>query len=216
MSNPETFKSFYDKWEREHRLGNVAINGFSNEMFSAKTQETQEELEMKARRLEQLESNEKAKTTIADFVKKAAAKAIIATAIVGAVVAGGLPTKEIMDTNQARYVREFQVESITIHGGPNLRSNPSVANGEMNNVLIDLGDEEQIINSSYQGVAYYYDSGSDANGAWVGVPADAFADALYEGSFISRRDASKIKDHEGETDNVLWMSEKYVNYEKAE
>lgn len=208
MSNFEkSFQQFYDEHERNYQSGKNALDVFNY---------TKEIEDVKTRRLEQLESNEKAKTTVADFAKKVAMRAAAVIAIAGVVVASGHPTKEIMDTDQARYVREFQVESVTVHGGPNLRSNPSVANGETNNVLIDLGDEEQIINSSYQGVAYYYDSGSDANGAWIGFPAAEFADALQGEAFINSRTADKIKDHEDETDDTVWINKKYVNYEKVE
>lgn len=173
--------------------------------------------EVQQRRLEALESNEVALGTMKNFAKKTLASALLAVALASSVVACG-DSEETMNTERAKNVLRFQVESIEIHGGPNLRNEPRVADRDSQNTLADFDDSEQRIMVPYQGEMLFYDNDFDKNGAWVGFPAEEFANLLHDESFITRGEADKIIRHEEKKpgDETVWINRDYVDFKKAE
>lgn len=113
----------------------------------------------------------------------------------------------------------IEVDSVSFHGGPNVRINPEVPSGEeASNVIIDLGNSDQdIVLSEYNDSIYVYDPRDDANGEWVGFSAEKFADALYESSYIDEKTKDKIiKKEQGEQrDGIVWVNGDYVEWQPA-
>ena len=113
----------------------------------------------------------------------------------------------------------IEVDSVSFHGGPNVRINPEVPSGEeASNVIIDLGNSDQdIVLSEYNDSIYVYDPRDDANGEWVGFSAEKFADALYESSYIDEKTKDKIIESEqGEQrDGIVWVNGNYVEWQPA-
>ena len=172
--------------------------------------------EVQQRRLEALESNEVALGTMKNFAKKTLASALLAIALVSNVVACG-DNEEMMNTERAKHVLRFQVESIEVHGGTKLRNEPYIVDSSVP-PLADFDDSEQRIMVPYRGEMLFYNNDFDKNGAWVGFPAEKFANLLHDESFITRGEADKIIRHEGKKpgDETIWINRDYVDFKKAE
>ena len=153
----------------------------------------------------------KAMASMRRKVMALAAAAVLAVTVVGGVVAGGCSTHEIMDTNYAERVETIEnVESFTLTGGPNLRTDPYVTNDreERPNIIMDSGEDGQTMRVPWQGVVYFYENPYDSNGYWYGFDEEVFAKMLFDNGYISSDEMNKLmtKDKDG----VVWINGKYV------
>ena len=128
-------------------------------------------------------------------------------------VAGGCSTHEIMDTEYEKEVERFDVNSVTLTDGPNIRKNPTIPSEE-ENIIIDFGEQGQKAEVPYRGPGYYYCNEYDPNGGWYGFPADKLADELFKDAFIDGKEAKELVNKD--KDGVVWINEKYVEVKKAE
>lgn len=115
----------------------------------------------------------------------------------------------------------IEVESVTIHGGPNLRSDPYVPgdpNGTMDkdNLIVDLGDSDQVIELSYKGDAYIYNNPNDSNGEWLGLQVEAFKKAAMENEQIDEETKDIIKQYNGDPDGYIWIDSEYTDKKSNE
>ena len=147
-------------------------------------------------------------------------------ALVSAMLYGGSKLakeagKQIFDGKNPEDVagaERIEVESVTIHGGPNLRSDPYVpgdpnSTTDKDNLITDLGDSDQEIELSYKGDAYVYDNPNDSNGAWYGFQVKPFADALSEESLIDEKTKNEMYN---DADGWTWVSGNYVSVQLSE
>ena len=141
-------------------------------------------------------------------------------------IAGGVSelskaaNKGVMATELANNAEKIEVESVSIIGGPNLRSDAKIPDGAVdvteNNVILDFGESDQNIELPYEGVMYIYGERGDANGEWCGFPAEEFADALQKSDLISADKKDEIIEEEKEDDNTVWINRRYVEYTESE
>ncbi len=167
----------------------------------------------RTRRYEAVKKSEKADLVMTKKAKTLAMAAFAAIAITGAVLATNCSTSEVMENErtQDRIETIENVESVTLHGGPNVRTDPRVTSkNDAPNVIVDTGGDESIINIAYDGAVYRYDS-NGVNGDWYGFNAEEFAEDLIEGAYIKDADG-----FETDQDGVVWVNEKYVTVEKSD
>ena len=116
-----------------------------------------------------------------NLVKKFAKVAAAAGAIGAAMFATSSLNKETMETEKAKDVEKVQVDGVSIHGGPNLRSEPVVSNDpDNNNLLAKLDDNGQPTELNYKGDVFIYKKRGDANGEWYGFYAEDLTASLLD------------------------------------
>lgn len=131
---------------------------------------------------------------------------------------GGQDSEDITDVERVADAERIDVDSITIHGGPNLRSDsyvPGDPNSTMDkdNLIMDLGNSDQKIELNHKFTVYARDDRDDSNGVWYGFPAKEFANAMYESSYIDEGARDRIiKKSKG----VVWINGEYVDLNEGE
>ena len=164
-----------------------------------------------------------------ETTKKESNKKIAKTALAGLMAIGlakgtselnKVANKGVMATERAKIVERVEVDSISIHGGPNLRSDARIPNGpediDGSNIILDFGNSDQNMEIPYEGTVYIYEERGDANGEWYGFPAEEFAKTLCDASYIDWATREKIIKQEKDDDNAVWINGKYVELNKSE
>ncbi|MBQ8156601.1 hypothetical protein IJ101_02330 [Candidatus Saccharibacteria bacterium] len=151
-------------------------------------------------------------------LQKVGKVALATTALFGGVKtfeAASAMDRQIKSTEIANAMEEMMVDSIEIHGGPNLRSDPEIPDDlgdiSINNIITDLGDKDQSLKLPYEGVVYTYEQRGDANGPWCGFPGKEFAKILYENGHIDEETRDKIAKQ-----GIVWISDEYVSKHQSE
>ncbi len=133
------------------------------------------------------------------------------TAVGAAIGATSALDKETMETERAKDVETVRVDGVSIHGGPNVRSDAFIPNNpEESNVLARLDDDGQPIELHYEGDVYIYERHGDANGEWYGFDAKDFTASLIDAKCINGIAEATITGHEKYNDGVVWVNGKYV------
>lgn len=198
----------------------IIEGGYSEQRVAEESNQESMDDDFEQRRIKRLEErlrkSEEAKATMMKKAKVLAASAIMSVALIGALVASGVfSTHEIMDTEHAKEVETFYVESVTLTDGPYFRKEPVVSSdAEGSNIIMDFGEEGQKAEIPYQGKAYYYRNEYDPNGGWYGFPAEEFANVLFENGFISKKEAEQLA--KKDNDKTFWVNDGFSDVDKIE
>jgi hypothetical protein len=200
-------RNFENNIDRQINNGNTGWESLTNANTNIGNSFKERQDERAKMRNERMQESKAAREIMKKKVIAWVAAAVLAINVVGGVAAGGLSTPEIMNTKRAEEVQTFNVESVTLVNGPNIRGNPMIPDREDgSNIIMDFGEEGQVARIPYQGEVYYYCNEYDPNGGWYGFPAKEFAAILYDNNYINKKEAERIVEDYNSGDGSVWVN----------